>query len=218
MNIQLSKDDTSTDTDDNEIPVRAVSDTTTTRTPYREGIAICGFPGAGKSEAGHILAELTDGINIETGDIVREGAQSHFDRPSTELSSDELGDYSTMRRERDGGEYVAQDTIERLEQHSAFPEHPAIITGMRDSESPALFGEFFAFFRIVWIHADFDTRLERLQGRGRQDESAFTKENLARRDGRESMWGTSDCTFKADIHIDNGGSLAELREQLREVA
>ncbi|EMA47622.1 AAA family ATPase [Halococcus saccharolyticus] len=184
---------------------------------YREGYAIIGLPAAGKSEAGEILADELDAINIETGDLVRRGAREHFDTPTDQLTSDELGDYSTMRRETDGGDYVAQDTITELEAHDEFPERPAIVTGMRDTESPALFGEFFDSFEIVWVHAEFDTRLSRLQGRGRQDEADFEKGDLAKRDGRESMWGTTDLAFMADAKIRNENSLEAFRERVLEV-
>lgn len=183
----------------------------------REGYAIIGLAAAGKSEAGRILAAELDAINIETGDLVRRGAREHFDTPTDQLTSDELGDYSTMRRETDGGDYVAQDTIAELEAHDEFPESPAIVTGMRDTESPALFGKFFDTFEIIWVHAEFDTRLERLQGRGRQDEADFGKSDLATRDGRESMWGTTDLAFMADAKVPNEGTLEAFHERVLEV-
>lgn len=191
---------------------------TTVTTPLndRVGYAIVGYPAAGKSEAGRILADLTDGVMIETGDIVRRGAEEHFAQPSDTLTSKQLGDYSTMRRETDGGDYVAQDALSRLDNNPDFPTSPAIITGLRDTEAPQCFDEHLDTFRIIWIHADFDERLQRLQQRGRQDEGDFTKADLAERDGRESMWGTSDLSFMADIHIRNEGTMDDLRRQISE--
>lgn len=183
----------------------------------RVGIAVVGYPGAGKSEAGRILADLTGGILIETGDIVREGAEEHFGKPAEDLPSGVLGDYSTMRREQDGGDYVAQDVLEQLSAYEDFPERPAIISGMRDTESPALFREHLDRFGIVWVHAEFDVRLQRLQDRGRQDEGGYSREELAERDGRESMWGVSDLSFIADARVSNESSLEELRQHLLEV-
>lgn len=188
------------------------------RAHARVGIAVVGYPGAGKTEAGEMLANLTDGILIETGDIVRAGAEEHYGKPAEDLASGVLGDYSTMRREQDGGDYVAQDVLKRLAAHVEFPERPAIISGLRDTESPGLLRKHLDHFEIVWIHAPFDVRLQRLQDRGRQDEGGYDREELAERDGRESMWGVSDLSFMADSQIPNEGTLKELRNRLALVA
>lgn len=182
----------------------------------REGYAIVGYPGAGKSLAGEILSEKIDGITIETGDIVREGAEGYFGTSAEELPSDKVGEYSTMRREVDGGDYVAQDVITLLENNSRFPENPAIIVGMRDTESLELLRTFFDRFEIIWIHARFDRRLQRLIERDRQDEGDFTKEKLKIRDGRENMWGTGDLVFEADVAIHNDGTIAELEDKIEQ--
>ncbi|RDZ61392.1 hypothetical protein C5B90_19150 [Haloferax sp. Atlit-12N] len=185
----------------------------------RTGVVVVGLPGAGKSTAGEILVDELDGLELETGDIVREGACDHFDVASTEaLSSDELGDYSTMRRDVDGGDYVAHDVIERLEATDAFPDQPAVVIGMRDTEALVALELWFHTLEVVWVHAPFDERLDRLQGRGRQDESDFGQEDLIRRDGRESMWGTPEWAFWADAKVWNGHSPEMLEQRVRAVA
>lgn len=183
----------------------------------RIAYAIVGYPGAGKSTAGAAFEELFGGIVIETGDIVRESAAKDFGIPVEELTSDELGDYATARRERDGGDWVAQETLQALFDHDEFPECPAIIVGMRDSEAPMLFRKHMDIFRVVWVHTTFEQRLRRLQSRGRQDEASFEREDLQKRDGRESMWGVSDLTFMADYKVVNHGELDDLRDQLRKI-
>lgn len=167
------------------------------------GYGICGYAGAGKSTAAEMIADWTGAINIETGDTVRAGAEDHFGVSADELSSDELGEYSTMRREEDGGDYVAQDIIDQLERRDDFPAKPVVVCGIRDTEVPALFRDWFDSFELIAIHADFDTRLHRLRGRGRNGEDAFDKHDLAERDGRESMWGTADCIARSDTVIWN---------------
>lgn len=183
-----------------------------------EAYGIVGYPGAGKSEAGRLLSNEIGGINIETGNIVRQGAEQYFGMPSDEILSDDLGDYSTMRRERDGGDYVAQDVITKLTENKKYPDQPAVITGIRDTEAIPPFEEFFNTFQILWIHAEFGERLHRLQKRDRQDESGFTKAELAERDGKESMWGVGDLTFMADYRVDNSGSIIDLQTTLEDIS
>lgn len=184
----------------------------------RIGYSVIGYPAAGKSEAARSLASHTQGILIESGDVVRRGAESHFGQPADDLTSDQLGEYSTQRREEDGGTYVADDIVEQLEAHDEFPRRVAIISGMRDTESTPVFESYFDHYFICWVHATFDTRLERLRERGRQDEDGFTKDYLAKRDGRESMWGTSDLAFESDYTVENEGRLSELDARMEAVA
>lgn len=181
------------------------------------GITVVGLPGSGKSEAGEFAAEALDGAHVlETGGVVRRGAAQFFQRDLSELTSDELGEYSTMRRERDGGDYVARDVIETLDQHERDPDQPAVIVGMRDTEALPALEDYFEVHLIIWIHAPHGVRLERLQERDRQDEASFTSEDLQRRDGRECMWGTPEWAVHSDIQILNTGTLEHLRKRVHE--
>lgn len=198
--------------------------TDTTEITRKRGYAIVGYPGAGKSAAGRIAAETFDAVYLETGDIVRESFNRDSARTADSVPSKVLGHYSTQRRRIDGGDYVAQEVIRVLEQEpdavltdvgaERFPDSPVVVAGMRDTESPELFNEYFDSFQIIWIHAPFDVRLERLQDRGRQDEGDFTEEDLKWRDGRENMWGTGDVAFESDVRISNTGTLDDLRDAL----
>jgi len=201
-------------------------------TGYGDGESVAfgliGYPGAGKSTVGKILADATAGINIETGDTVRQGAVEEFGVDSAEaLSGAQLGDYSTMRRDRDGGDYVAQDVIDQLEQdYDSFPNRPVVIAGMRDSEVPQLFDSYFDHFYVVWVHAPAHVRLERLNDRGRQDEGNMSPADLIggeayenehgspSRDVREERWGTGQLTLLYDRIVFNMGGLPELKHQI----
>lgn len=178
------------------------------------GIVIVGLPGAGKSEAGELAATALNGAHvIETGGVVRRGAAQFYQEDVADLSSDQLGEYSTMRRERDGGDYVARDVIDTLEDEAGADE-PAVIIGMRDTEALPVLKDYFESLQVIWVHAPHDVRLQRLQDRDRQDEADFTSEDLQRRDGRESMWGTPEWAFHADTHILNTGTLQHLRQRI----
>jgi dephospho-CoA kinase len=164
---------------------------------------VSGYPGAGKTFVGKLLAELINGKYIESGTVVREGAREHFNKPIEDISSKQLGEYSTMRRERDGGDYIIQDLLDRLEKAEDFPERPVVISGLRDSEAIPLVESSFEEFEIIWVEADFETRLHRLQGRGRQDESEYTREQLNERDERERDWGTESMNEASTMTVDN---------------
>lgn len=182
------------------------------------GIAVVGFPASGKSEVSECLGEITDSLVIETGDIVRDSYAKDTGNDPEEDSSKSLGEYSTMRREEDGGDYVAQDVVSWAEDHDRIPGNAIVISGMRDTESPALFEDYFDTFHIVHVHAPFNERLRRLQERDRQDESNYTKADLAERDGRESMWGTSDLIPMAGNTILNDGAVEDLHAMTAEIA
>jgi len=182
--------------------------------PFTHGIVVVGLPGAGKTEGGKFAAVALNGAHvIETGGVVRRGAAQFYQQDVEDLTSDQLGEYSTMRRERDGGDYVARDVIDTLETEAGGDES-AVIIGMRDTEAIPVLEDYFDGLQIVWIHAPHDVRLERLQDRDRQDEAGFTSEDLQRRDGRESMWGTPEWAFHADVRVLNTGTLDHLRRRV----
>jgi len=160
-------------------------------TGTKHGIIVVGYPAAGKTTVSHIIAGLTNSVCIETGDIVRDGAREYFSDTIEEIGSHELGEYSTMRRKQDGGDYVATDVIKHLQSQDSFPRVPAVISGMRDKEAFETLREFFDILSIVAVDAEPETRLHRLQERGKNDESDFTRDDLEMRDQREKDWGTA---------------------------
>jgi len=193
---------------------------------YSIGVGVVGYPGTGKSSVGEYLAADigidygnhsegdSSAVLIGTGDLVRRMAAEHFGiEDTTELSSDELGDYSTDRRNEDGGDYVGQDVISVLDEKPQFPDQPVIISGMRDTEVPELFREYFGTFVILWVQSDFSDRLSRLQDRGRQDESEFTPSALMNRDSRERDWGIGDLVRQCDVMVRNDSSIEDLRSR-----
>jgi dephospho-CoA kinase len=68
----------------------------------------------------------------------------------------------------------------------------------------------------VAVRAPFEVRAERLDDRGR-DDSDSDLEALRERDEREIGLGLGDTLERADVEIDNTGTLAEFRSRVREV-
>jgi dephospho-CoA kinase len=83
-------------------------------------------------------------------------------------------------------------------------------------EVEAFTDEFGDDFAVVSIEAPFDLRAERLGERGR-DDTDTDLEALRERDERELGFGMGDVMEHADYQIDNTGTLAEFREQAREL-
>ena len=71
-------------------------------------------------------------------------------------------------------------------------------------------------FTLVSVEAPFEARERRLDERGRDnvDEGG---ESLAERDDRELGFGLGAAMDRADRTIENTGTLAAFREQVREV-
>jgi Dephospho-CoA kinase len=172
------------------LKMKTLKTRTENKTVDRTGIIIVGYPGAGKTTVAELFYEYTESMMIETGDVVRHGATEYYDRGLDDISSHELGEYSTMRREEDGGDYVALDIIDALKSSDEFPDIPAIVCGMRDEEAYGTFTDFFDTMNIISVTANREKRLHRLQSRGENDESEFTMSDLLERDNREDGWGT----------------------------
>ncbi|KAF5426303.1 Dephospho-CoA kinase, partial [Candidatus Methanomarinus sp.] len=57
----------------------------------------------------------------------------------------------------------------------------------------------------------------RIKQRGREDDRFMDEKALLLRDERELGWGINKSITKADISIDNNGTLDEFREKIRKL-
>jgi len=166
------------------------------------GTAICfiGFPGAGKTTAAKQMAEIIGTpLFTSTGDIVRELAADHFDTDLDSLTGEEIGEFSTMKRENDSPLYVAREVVERNRADWRWPEFPLVLEGVRDSEAAAFYRDAFEQFIIVFIHAPFQERVSRLADRSREeDEEEYSIADLMHREKRELSWGMDELPDESD--------------------
>lgn len=185
------------------------------------GTAICfiGFPGAGKTTAAKAMAEIIGTpLFTSTGDIVRELAADHFDTDLDSLTGEEIGEFSTMKRENDSPLYVAREAVGRTEADWRWPEFPLVLEGVRDKEAATFYRDAFEQFIIVFVHAPFQERVSRLADRSREsDEEGYSIADLMHREERELDWGMDELPDESDYVVMNTGDVNQLEHKLAHI-
>ena len=157
-------------------------------------IGIVGYPASGKGEFSKIAAE--HGIPVVVmGDIIRNRTKAQ----GLELTDENVGATARALRAELGMDAVAILTAEEV---TALNAETAVIDGIRGDAEVACFRSVFERFTLIFIKADFAIRLERMQGRGRTDDSV-TAEALLARDTREESFGLARAVAAADITLVN---------------
>lgn len=171
-----------------------------------------GLPGSGKGEAANV-AETVGVPVVVMGDVVREECRRRGFDPA-----EHHGRMAGTLREEEGEAAIAERTLPRIREASANHDAGAVLVdGLRSTVELERFREAFGDeFTLVAIHAPFETRAERLDDRGR-DDSDSDLEALRERDERELELGLGETLERADVEIDNTGTLAEFRERIREL-
>lgn len=174
-------------------------------------VAIVGLPGSGKSEAAAVAREV--GIPVVTmGDVIRRACRDR----GREVTEDALGEVATALREEDGPAAVAERAVPLIERH--VEDHDVVLVdGIRGIAEVERFEDSFEdAFQLVSIEVPFETRLERIRDRGR-DPTAEGRADLRRRDERELGYGMGEAMERADVTVQNTGSLADFRTVIREL-
>ncbi|MFB6114349.1 MAG: AAA family ATPase [Halodesulfurarchaeum sp.] len=174
-------------------------------------IGIVGLPGSGKSEAAAVAREL--GIPVVTmGDVVRKETADRGLDPASDH-----GDVAQQLREEEGPAAIADRSLPIL--RSALADHDAVVVdGIRSGHEVARFEEAFGEdFLLVEITAPRDIRVERLADRGRDRTAAEGGEALEDREERELGFGMDAAMDRADVTIENAGSLESYRERVRDL-
>ena len=92
-----------------------------------------------------------------------------------------------------------------------------LVDGIRSDDEVDAFEERFGDrFTLVSIETPFEVRERRLGERGR-DNVGENGEGLAERDERELGFGLGAAMDRADVTVENTGTLAEFRARAREV-
>ncbi|MFB6243471.1 MAG: AAA family ATPase [Halobaculum sp.] len=167
-----------------------------------------GLPGSGKGEAAAV-AEAA-GIPVVTmGDVIRDACRERGLDPAQHH-----GEVAKQLREEDGPTAIADRTVDRLREVDG---DVVLVDGLRGPAELDRFREAFGeSFELVAIEAPREVRAERAAERGR-DESDGDREAFERRERREREFGLVEVMERADVTVDNTGSLAAFHERVRDL-
>lgn len=171
-------------------------------------IGIVGLPGSGKSEAAAVAREK--GIPVITmGDVIRAACRARGLDPATHH-----GEVAGTLREENGPGAVADRSVPMIEDALA-DASTVVVEGIRSDVEVETFEDAFGeAFTLVSIEAPFGIRAERIDARGRDDTGA---ESLRERDERERGFGMDAAMDRADVTVENTGSLESFRAEIREL-
>jgi dephospho-CoA kinase len=176
-------------------------------------IGTVGLPGSGKGEAANV-AEAAGIPVVVMGDVIRAECRRRGLDPA-----EHHGRIAQALREEEGDDAIAARTLPRIREAAAESDgdDTVLVDGLRSTVELERFREAFGDdFALVAIRAPFELRAERLDARGR-DDSDSDLEALRERDAREIDLGLGETLERADVEIDNTGSLAAFRERIRSV-
>jgi dephospho-CoA kinase len=169
-----------------------------------------GLPGSGKGEAAAVARESEIPV-VTMGDVIREACRSRGLDPA-----EHHGAVATALREEEGETAVAERALPAIEDAREGSE-TVLVDGLR---SPADAGEFEAAFGdeflLVSVEAPFEVRAERLADRSR-DLTDADRETLREREERELGFGMGEVMERADVTVENAGTLDSFRERVRDL-
>jgi dephospho-CoA kinase len=171
-------------------------------------IGIVGLPGSGKSEAAAVAREEDIPV-ITMGDVIRAACRERGLDPATHH-----GEVAGALREENGPGAVADRSLPMIEDALA-DAATVVVEGIRSDVEVETFEDAFGeAFTLVSIEAPFEIRAERIDARGRDDPGA---ESLRERDERERGFGMDAAMDRADVTVENTGSLESFRAEIHEL-
>lgn len=174
-------------------------------------IGVVGLPGSGKSEAAAVARE--DGIPVVTmGDVIRAACRERGLDPATHH-----GRVAKALRDEDGPAAVADRSLPHIRE-ALEDADTVLVDGIRSDVEVETFEEAFGDdFTLVSVAAPFETRADRLTDRGRDADETAGGESLEARDERELGFGMGAAMDRADVTLENDGTLAEFQAAVRDL-
>jgi len=174
-------------------------------------IGTVGLPGSGKGEAAAVAREHDIPV-VTMGDVVRQECRERGLDPA-----EHHGAIATALREEEGPDAIAARSLPLIRDALGDSE-TVVVDGIRSGVEVERFEEAFGDgFVLVAIEAPFEVRAERVVDRGRDRTDDEGGEPLADRDARELGFGMGEAIERADVHVENAGSLASFRERIRQL-
>jgi len=172
-------------------------------------IGTVGLPGSGKSEAAAVAADLDIPV-VTMGDVIREECRDRGLDPATHH-----GEVAQALREENGPGAIADRSLPIIEEELTDSD-TVVVDGIRSDVEVDRFEDAFGEdFLLVSIEAPFDTRAERLDLRGRDASAEEGGESLEARDERELGFGMGEAMERADLTIENTGTLEGFHDCIR---
>ena len=172
-------------------------------------IGTVGLPGSGKGEAAAVASDLDIPV-VTMGDVVRAETGARGLDPYTDH-----GSVAKALREEEGPAAIATRSLPMIESYLESHDR-VLVDGLRSGTEVEAFEERFDDeFVLLSVEAPFDLRAQRLSGRGRDTTEADGGEGLRERDERERGFGMDDAMDRADVRIENTGTLEEFQEAIR---
>jgi dephospho-CoA kinase len=172
-------------------------------------IGTVGLPGSGKSEAAAVAEHLGVPV-VVMGDVIRRECRDRGLDPATHH-----GEVAQALREESGPGAVARRSLPVVE--SELAEHDTVVVdGLRSGTEVDIFeAEFGDAFLLVRIEAPDEARARRLDVRDRDASADEGGETLSERDERELGFGMGEAMERADVTVENAGSLDAFRGRIR---
>jgi len=172
-------------------------------------IGTVGLPGSGKSEAAEVARDLAIPV-VTMGDVIREECRDRGLDPATYH-----GEIAGKLREENGPGAIAQRSLpvvrDRLEEAET-----VLVDGIRSGTEVDIFEDAFGGeFLLVRVEAPDEARARRLDLRDRDAGADEGGESLAERDERELGFGMDEAMERANVDVDNDGSLQAFHERVR---
>jgi dephospho-CoA kinase len=169
-----------------------------------------GLPGSGKGEAAAVARAA--GVPVVTmGDVIREACRDRGLDPAQHH-----GEVAKALREEGGPGAIAERSLPKVESALDGAE-TVLVDGLRSpAEADRFEAAFGDAFVLVSVEAPFETRAERLADRGR-DDTDVDREALREREERELGFGMGDVMERADVTVENTGSLDAFHGRIREL-
>lgn len=171
-------------------------------------VGLSGMPGSGKSIVVTIAKNLGFSV-VVMGDVVREETK----RRGLSLNPKNIGEIMLELRKSGGKSIVAKKCIPKIKEVA---NQKIIIDGIRSLHELDLFKKYFSEFYLITVHSSPKTRYERLNQRGRSDDS---KDQIVfeERDRREINVGLGDVIALADYMLINEGNIEDIKRKSYEI-
>ena len=172
-------------------------------------IATVGLAGSGKGELAAV-AERQDIPVVTMGDVIRAECRERGLDPA-----DHHGEVAKALREENGPAAIAEASLPHIEDALEDSE-TVVVDGIRSDVEVEVFEDRFGdSFTLVGVEAPFELRKKRIGERGR--DNVEDGEGLKERDERELGFGLRNALERADVTIENTGTLEAFRERVNEI-